>query len=158
MKSVYLTCVAVVCCMSWFCTNNCCADQVADEAAIRKNDEAYVAAYNRHDAKAIAAMWSPEAVYMDPDTGEAAVGREAIEKVFAGTLAELKDAKLEIDVKSIKFVSPNVAIETGTARVVRPKAEPEEVDLYGRECEAGGKMAARSYIGRRAARSAAVQL
>jgi len=126
MKRAYLVCSAVVFCTSWFGTSDCCADQAADEAAIRKNDEAYVAAYNRHDAKAIAAMWSPEAVYMDPDTGEAAVGREAIEKVFAGTLADLKDAKLEIDVKSIKFVSPNVAIETGVARVVRPKTKPEE--------------------------------
>lgn len=125
MKRVYLACVAILCCTSWLGTNNCAADQAADEAAIRKNDEAYVAAYNRHDAKAIAAMWSPEAVYMDPDTGEAAVGRDAIEKVFAGTLADMKDAKLEIDVKSIKFVSPNVAIETGVARVVRPKTEPE---------------------------------
>ena len=126
MKRAYFACIALVCCTSWCWTNDCCADQVADEAAIRKNDEAYVAAYNKHDAKAIAAMWSQEAVYMDPDTGEAAVGRDAIEKVFAGTLADLRDAKLEIDVKSIKFVSPNVAIETGVARVVRPKTEPEE--------------------------------
>jgi uncharacterized protein (TIGR02246 family) len=126
MKRTYLVCVAIACCTSWFWTHDCCADQAADEAAIRKNDEVYVEAYNRHDAKAIAAMWSPEAVYMDPDTGDAAVGREAIEKVFAGTLANLKGAKLEIKVKSIQFVSPNVAIETGVARVVRPKAKPEE--------------------------------
>src|SRR5207237_1933179 len=104
--------------------NLCRGDQADDEATIRKNDEIYVEAYNKHDAKAVAAMWSPEAVYMDPDTGEAAVGRKEIEKVFADTLADLKDAKLEISVKSIKFVSPNVAIETGTASVVRPKAKP----------------------------------
>jgi uncharacterized protein (TIGR02246 family) len=125
MKIVHITCFAIAFCANWLPPIVCCADQAADEAAIRKNDEAYVAAYNRHDAKAIASMWSSEAVYMDPDTGEAAVGREAIEKVFAGTLANLKDAKLEIDVKSIKFVSPNVAIETGVARVIRPKTEPE---------------------------------
>jgi uncharacterized protein (TIGR02246 family) len=126
MKRASLVCFAVAGCLSCLWAGDCCADQTADEAAIRKNDEAYVAAYNRHDAKAIAAMWSPEAVYMDPDTGEAAVGREAIEKVFAGTLANLKDAKLEIDVKSIKFVSPNVAIESGVARVIRPNIKLEE--------------------------------
>ena len=38
----------------------------------------------------------------------------------------MKDAKLEIEVKSIKFLSPNVAVESGTARVVRPKEEPDE--------------------------------
>src|SRR6185436_13017303 len=92
---------------------------------IRKNAQMYVEAYNKRDSKAIAAMWSPDAVYMDPDTNEAAVGRKEIEEVFAGTFAELKDARLEVNVNSVKFVSPNVAIETGIARVVRPKAEPE---------------------------------
>jgi len=102
------------------------ADQAADEAAIRKNAEAYVAAYNNHDAKALAAMWSPDAVYLDPSTGESAVGREEIEKAFAETLAESKDSKLEVTVESVQFVSPNVAIETGSVRILRPNEEPEE--------------------------------
>ena len=112
--------------MSCFVSNACRADQAEEEAAIRKIDDAYVEAYNKHDAKALAAMWSPEAVYVDPETGEEAVGREEIEKEFAETFEGLKDAKLEIDVKSIKFLSPNVAVESGTARVVRPKEEPDE--------------------------------
>src|SRR5689334_2383432 len=37
-----------------------------------------------------------------------------------------QDAKLEIKVNAIKFMSPNVAIESGTARIIRPKAEPDE--------------------------------
>jgi uncharacterized protein (TIGR02246 family) len=103
-----------------------CADQAADEAAIRKNAETYVAAYNKHDAKALAAMWSPDAVYLDPSTDETAVGREEIEKAFAETLVEFKDAKLEVTVESVEFVSPNVAIETGSTRIIRPNEEPEE--------------------------------
>jgi uncharacterized protein (TIGR02246 family) len=102
------------------------ADQAADEAAIRKNAEAYVAAYNKHDAKALAAMWSPDAVYLDPSTGDAAVGREEIEKAFVETLAESKEAKLEVTVESVQFVSPNVAIETGSVRILRPGEEPEQ--------------------------------
>ena len=35
--------------------------------------------------------------------------------------------KLSIDVESIQFVSPNVAVEHGTAPFVTPEAEPEEV-------------------------------
>jgi uncharacterized protein (TIGR02246 family) len=92
---------------------------------IRANAEAYVAAYNNHDAKAVAAMWSPDAVYMDPSTGEAAVGQEEIEKAFTDILAGLGQAKLEVEVNSVEFVSPNVAIENGTVRIVRPDAEPE---------------------------------
>src|SRR6185436_18982308 len=101
------------------------ADQVDDEAAIRKSDDAYVDAYNKHDAKALAALWSPEAVYVDPETGEQAVGRQEIEREFAETFKGLKDAKLEVDVKSIKFLSPNVAVESGTARVIRTKEDAD---------------------------------
>jgi uncharacterized protein (TIGR02246 family) len=139
MNRVRFVCIAIVFCANWLPPNVCRAGQAEDEAAIRKNDAAYVAAYNKHDAKAIASMWSPEAVYMDPDTGEAAVGRDAIEKVFVGTFADMKDARLEIDVKSINFVSPNVAIEIGTARVVRPKAEPEETTYTAVNVKREGK-------------------
>ena len=76
MKTKQFTHLLLVCCMSCFVSNACRADQADDEAAIRKSDEAYIAAYNKQDAKALAAMWSPEAVYVDPETGEKAVGRE----------------------------------------------------------------------------------
>lgn len=74
MKTKQFTHLLLVCCMSCFVSNACRADQADDEAAIRKSDEAYIAAYNKQDAKALAAMWSPEAVYVDPETGEKAVG------------------------------------------------------------------------------------
>jgi uncharacterized protein (TIGR02246 family) len=117
--SVIITCSLVI-------PTICFAGQPEDEAAIRKNDDAYVEAYNKGDAKALAALWSPEAVYVDPETGKEAVGREEIEKEFAETFAGLKDAKLEIDVSSIKFLSPNVAVENGTARIINPNGEPDE--------------------------------
>lgn len=100
-------------------------DQAEDEAAIRKSAVDYMAAFDKQDAKAIAAMWSPEAVYSNPLTGEQVVGREAIEQQLAAIFSQSKDAKLEVSVDSIQFVSPNVAIEQGTARVLRPDAEPD---------------------------------
>ena len=126
MKKTQTISILFVGCVSCLTINIARADQAADEAAIRKNDAAYVEAYNKHDAKAVAALWSPEAVYVDPETGEESVGREQIEKEFADTFANLKDATLEIKVSGIKFLSPNVAIESGTARVVRPKEEPDD--------------------------------
>ena len=113
-------------CATCLALNVCRANQADDEAAIRKSDDAYVEAYNKQDAKALAALWSPEAVYVDPETGEESVGRDEIEKEFADTFAGSKDAKLEIKVSAIKFMSPNVAVESGTARIVRPKDEPDE--------------------------------
>jgi len=116
--------LAISICSAMTCT--LCADQAEEEAAIRKCDDAYVEAYNNHDAKALAAMWSPEAVYVDPETGEEAIGRDEIEKAFADTFEGLQDAKLQIDVEAIKFLSPNVAVESGTARILWPNEEPDE--------------------------------
>ena len=126
MKKKKLMRVLLVCCASCFTINACRADQTEDETAIRKSDDAYVDAYNKHDAKALSALWSPEAVYVDPETGDEAVGSDAIEKEFAETFEGLKDAKLEVDVQSIKFLSPNVAVENGTARIIRPNEKLDE--------------------------------
>jgi uncharacterized protein (TIGR02246 family) len=139
MKKVCILCTVIVFNSAWLSPTGCRADQAEDEAMIRANAEAYVAAYNKHDAKGVAAMWSPDAVYMDPTTGEAAVGQEEIEKVFAGILAELGEAKLEVEVNSVEFVSPNVAIENGTARIVRPDAEPEESNYSAVNVKRDGK-------------------
>ena len=98
----------------------------ADEAAIRKAVESYVVAFNQGDAKALAAMWSPDAVYTNPLSGEQVVGREAIEKQFAAIFADAKGAKLEAKTDSIRFISPNVAVENGTAKVVTAEQTPEE--------------------------------
>jgi uncharacterized protein (TIGR02246 family) len=100
--------------------------QATDEAAIRKAVESYVAAFNRGDAKALAAMWSPEAVYTNPLSGEQVVGRAEIEKQFTAIFAEAKGVKLEAKTESVRFVSPNVAVEQGTAKVIRPKQAPED--------------------------------
>jgi uncharacterized protein (TIGR02246 family) len=104
------------------------ADQAADEAAIRALGEKYVEAYNRRDSKTMANMWSPEAVYMDPNTGEGIVGREAIARQFDYAFAGAEDAKLAINIESIEFVSPNVALEKGTAEVTYTDFPAEKTD------------------------------
>jgi uncharacterized protein (TIGR02246 family) len=139
MKTVNVVYLAILFCATWFVPHDSRADQPEDEAMIRKNAEAYVAAYNNHDAKTLATLWSPDAVYMDPSTGESAVGRQEIEKAFGGVLADLGDAKLEVEVQSVEFVSPNVAIESGVARVVSPKGEPVETNYTAVNVKRDGK-------------------
>src|SRR5205809_3637714 len=92
------------------------ADQSADEAAIRKAAASYVGAFNKHDAKALADLWSPDAVYLNRSTGEQAIGRQAIAEQFAAQFKDQPEAKLEIAVASVQFISPNVAVEQGTAK------------------------------------------
>jgi uncharacterized protein (TIGR02246 family) len=98
----------------------------SEESAIRSAVESYVAAFNRGDATALAALWSPEAVYTNPLNGQQVVGRAEIEKQFAAIFAEVKGTKLEAKTDSIRFVSPNVAVEQGTAKVLRPDQAPEQ--------------------------------
>ena len=102
--------------------------QAADEAAIRKAVESYVTAFNQGDAAALAALWSPAAVYTNPLSGEQVVGREAIEEQFAAIFADAKGAKLEAKTDSIQFISPSVAVEHGTAKVIIPEQTPEETE------------------------------
>ena len=102
------------------------AEPSADEAAIRKADQAYVQAFNKHDAKALADAWSPEAVYLNRVTGAEVVGRAAIAEQFTAIFKDQPEIKLDLNVQSIQFVSPNVAVEQGIAKTLAPKAEPEE--------------------------------
>jgi uncharacterized protein (TIGR02246 family) len=100
----------------------------ADDAAIRKTVAAYVQAFNKHDAKALADHWSPDAVYLNRITGEEVVGRAAIGEQFAAAFKEQPELKLDVSVESIQFVSPNVAVEHGTAKLLLPKADPDEIE------------------------------
>jgi uncharacterized protein (TIGR02246 family) len=103
-------------------------DASADEAAIRKADDVYVQAFNRHDAKAMADCWSPEAVYLNRSSGEEVVGRAAIAEQFTAFFKQQPEVKLDLAVESIRFVSPNVAIEQGSAKTLLPKSEPDEIE------------------------------
>ena len=124
MRTVLLTVVVAVIQFGW--TASLPADDAvaSDETAVRACGAAFLTAYNAGDAAALAGLWTPEAVYVDPATGEATVGRDAIEAQFADAFADQSGAKLTVDVDSIEFVSPNVAIERGAAHVLRPSAEP----------------------------------
>ena len=101
-------------------------DRTPEENAIRAAVGLYVAAFNGGDAKALAALWSPEAVYMNPISGQQVIGRAEIEKQFVGIFTELKGAKLEAQTDSVQLVSPNVAIEHGTAKVTGGEQPPEQ--------------------------------
>lgn len=100
--------------------------KAADAAAIRKNVDAYVTAFNTRNAKALAALWSPDAISTNPVTDEELLGRSAIEACYAKIFAEPSETKLAVEVEALDFISPNVAIERGIATVNRPDAEPEK--------------------------------
>jgi uncharacterized protein (TIGR02246 family) len=130
-----IVCVAVI--SGW--RTAFAADQAADKAAIEKAIESYTAAFNAGDAKSLATHWSSEAVYVNPLTGGQVEGREAIAKEFEAILAELKDTKLAVDVESIQFISPRVAVENGVAKLISADGQPQESSYTAIHVKEGGK-------------------
>ena len=102
--------------------------QAADEAAIRKAVRSYVAAFNQGRSRVVASHWSPQGVYVSP-SGERFQGRGAIAKMFAEYFAETSGQRIELGNPSIRFLTPNVAVEEGVAKVSRC-GEPLEATSY----------------------------
>jgi uncharacterized protein (TIGR02246 family) len=105
------------------------ADESKDKETLAKNAEAFVEAFHKGDAKSIAAFWTPDGDYTD-QTGRQLKGREAIAKAFEGFFAENKGAKVRIDSDSLRFVTPDVAIEDGTTAVISADGGPPSRARY----------------------------
>jgi uncharacterized protein (TIGR02246 family) len=99
------------------------ADQDAERAAIEKTVESYTSAFNAQDAQKLAEHWGPDAVYTNRLTGQQVTGRGAIAEQFAALFETGGELKLEVQVGSIEFLSPNVAIEKGIATFVSDAPE-----------------------------------
>jgi uncharacterized protein (TIGR02246 family) len=95
-----------------------------DLDAIRAGSEAFIAAFNKADAKAVAALWTEDGQYSD-DTGRVFAGREAIGTAYAEFFAKNPGAQMRIVVDSLRLLSPDAAIEAGRAMVaLRPDGIP----------------------------------
>jgi uncharacterized protein (TIGR02246 family) len=99
--------------------------RTAEETAVRQAIESYVTAFNEGDAASLAGLWTPDAVYTNFQTGEDVTGRDAIQEQFTSIFNDTPGLRLEVATESIQFVSPSVAIEQGTARVLHAELEPE---------------------------------
>ena len=104
-------------------------ENTKDEAAIKKNAQAFVAAFDKGDAKAVAAFWTPDGDYVD-ETGRHMKGRDEIEKVFTEFFAENKGLKVRIHTDSLRFVTPNVAVGDGVTSVFEPDGTPPSRARY----------------------------
>ena len=104
-------------------------DPGAEKTAIINNAKAFVDAFEKGDAKAVATFWAEDGDYVDLD-GRQLQGRTAIEDAFKEFFKENKGMKLRIDVKSVRFVAPDVAIEDGTSSVIPPDGAPPNQGSY----------------------------
>jgi uncharacterized protein (TIGR02246 family) len=95
-----------------------------DLDAIRAGSQTFVAAFNKQDAKAVAALWTEDGQYSD-DAGRVFAGRAAIGTAYAEFFAQNPGAQLRVVVDSLRLLSPDAAIEAGRAMVaLRPDGTP----------------------------------
>jgi uncharacterized protein (TIGR02246 family) len=100
-----------------------------DKEAIAKNAEAFIEAFGKGDATALAAFWVPDGDYTDL-TGRHLKGRDAIEKAMRAFFAANKGLKVRIESASLHFMTPEVAVEDGTTSVIPPDGSPPSRARY----------------------------
>ncbi len=90
--------------------------KVSPEKAVLGSINTYLKAFNAGDARAVASLWDPEGEYLTP-SGAAVKGQEAIQASFEERFASGTKPQIAVDVRSIRFVTPEVAMEEGVARL-----------------------------------------
>lgn len=88
----------------------------ADEEAVRQAAIRFVEAYNKHDAKGVAALFGPNA-RMEDESGELIEGREAIEQAYAEEFESTPKCSISLTVDSLKFITPDVVVEEGAVEL-----------------------------------------
>jgi uncharacterized protein (TIGR02246 family) len=100
-----------------------------EEEVLQKRAEAFVATFNKGDAKSLAAFFAPDADIVDPE-GQQTKGRAAIERLYQGYFTENKGAKLTIHIQSVRVARPDLALEDGLTEVVPPNGGPPSAARY----------------------------
>lgn len=91
--------------------------QSAKNPDIQKLADAFVAAWAKADAKALAALHAENAIRSTPE-GLIVVGRPAIEKVFTEVLAgPFKGTKLVVKPGEERSITPDIVVASGTYEV-----------------------------------------
>ena len=99
-----------------------------DEEAIKERLEELTAAWNKNDAKAIAALWAPDGDLINP-FGRVAKGRAEVQKLFTDEHASfMKGTTLKITSSSVRILGADAAILDLDAEITGMKA-PDGTDL-----------------------------
>ena len=104
-------------------------DKNNDDPSLRKLGQAYRAAFENADAKAVAALFAPDGDFIDA-SGRLVKGRDAIEKDYEAFFAASGKTQLKTRRVALRFLAPNVALVDGISEVVPPPAGPPVVSHY----------------------------
>jgi uncharacterized protein (TIGR02246 family) len=102
------------------------AAAVGDKTAFEAFFKDYANAFNRKDAKALAAMWAAGATYVNRDDGDRSEGRAAIEADLAASFKARPNARLTGGVDRVRYIRPDVVHVEGRTETATPD---EDVDV-----------------------------
>jgi uncharacterized protein (TIGR02246 family) len=130
------------------------AGQAEDEAAIRKFGTEFAAAWNKHDAKAMASFWEEDGDLINP-SGRVAKGRAEVEKLFQDEHATaMAGTSYSTTLSSVRFLTPEIALADWEAVVtgmhqpdgsVSPPFKPHVFIVMGKKSGRWLAVAARPY-------------
>jgi uncharacterized protein (TIGR02246 family) len=101
----------------------------ADHAAIDAVNAEFTRAFNAGDAAALAALFAEDA-RMSDEAGKTVEGRTAIQKRLTETFQESPGIKLVLRTDSVKFITPDVAVEEGASQVQSPGDTEETAEEF----------------------------
>lgn len=97
---------------------------------LREAAASYVIAYNEQDAEALAALFTEDAEISNAAGDVSVVGREAIQAHFEEVFADGEPDSIAVEVESVRFVAPGVALEDGTAHHNPPGGEETQPQSF----------------------------
>lgn len=109
---------------------------VREEAEIRSIVKEYMDAFNRGDAKALAALWDEHAEYAG-SSGERLQGRDQIEAALQKFFSENKGVKIEVQTSGITVTGPENVSEEGSSVVTFSDGTKNEKDYVVRYVKHG---------------------
>lgn len=95
-----------------------------DEAGLRAALDSYAKTLKTGDLKAIMNYWAPDADFTS-ETGDVVKGREAISKLYAENLADLKAGTSAVKIDTLRFLTPDVAAMDGAVEFTPPSGPVE---------------------------------
>ncbi len=114
------------------------------EAGVKQSTEEYVKAFNAHDAKAAAALWTADGEYIGVD-GTTIRGRTAIEQSLAEEFKANPKSSIEIQVMSVRPIGRQAMMVEGLVKLKNQgAAEPSESHYSALQVLEDGKWLAAS--------------